>query len=443
MLRLLLTIMLACNVTIANAVERNDAGKGQVLLFPFFTTENGWDTYLNIVLLSERYDEVLKVRVLDGVDGAVVNTFNVYTKVGENWRAALGQVETKEPVLRVAEGSCVISGDGSFGGKGTDFPLNTATGLIEIYRVGVRDTRGRNALSDFSCQQLAQRWGVGGLWEADPMEGLDEVDSQPEIIGHFDLINVSLGLSSEQPAIGLRDFSPLVRHTAPNDTSPNLEDAAPTARLDTGEIVVPASGEGIDAIALLLSTKEEGTITNDVVLSTDVAANTDWIVSFPLRGYREYGDYEVEIDGAMRMCNENEGTAEPELYIERRLTRIWSSWGGVPGFRGLIAFDPTPTVRYSPILCYSVNVLTFGDNPPVLLAPESILHDIVGTGGYDWVFPSESFAVSYKFTDGVSEPSANDGRPVVAYRVTKFVNGALNGGGVLANYMFMRPHIVQ
>lgn len=436
-------VLLLCATPLALAVARDDAGKGQVLLFPFFTTENDWDTYINIVLLSEANDEVLKVRVLDGVDGNVVNTFNVYAKVGENWRAALAQVEAGKPILRVAEGSCTIAADGAFGGRGTDFPLNTATGLIEIYRVSVRRAAGSNVLSDSSCEELAARWAAGGAWAVAPGDGLVVDATQPEIIGHFDLVNVLLGLSSEQPAIGLRDFSAFIPHTAPDAISPNLADAEPVARLSSGQVVVPDSGEGIDAIALLLSTKEEGTITNDVVLSTEVAARTDWIVSFPLRGYKEYGDYEVEIDGEMRTCNEKELHDGPPPYFEKPLRSPWSSWGGGPGIRVWDDLDPTPMAKYSPFLCYSANVLTFGDSSPVLLPSDSLLQETLDIGGSSLEFPSESFAVSYRFADGLSAPTANDGRPVVAYRVTTFVNGTLNGGSVLANYMFMRPHIVQ
>ena len=235
MSRLILFVFLAIATQIAHAAVRDDSGKGQVLLFPFFTTENGWDTYINIVLLAEAHDEVLKVRVLDGVDGAVVNTFNVYAKVGENWRAALTEGVNDKPVLRIAEGSCTISADGSFGGNGTDFPLNTATGLIEVYRVSVRRASGGIIICDTSCEELAQRWDTGGAWQQNSMDGLVGDDTQPEVIGHFDLVNVPLGLSSEQPAIGLREFAEFVPHTAPDATRPSLDDATPVARLDTGQ----------------------------------------------------------------------------------------------------------------------------------------------------------------------------------------------------------------
>jgi hypothetical protein len=443
MLKAILLTSLVCFTPFALAVERSDNGKGQVLLFPFFTTENGWDSYINTILsVSDR--KYLKVRVLNGVDGAVVNSFNVYIKQAENWRAALAQIEPNNPILRVSEGYCTISSDGSFGGPGTDFPLNTSTGLIEVYQVGVRDDRLTNVLMNASCEELAQRWEEGGAWDENPMADLNVTELHADIIGQFEIINVARGLSSEQPAIGLRDFMPSIPHTAPGSNSPNLADAEPIARLDTGEIVQPESGEGIDAVALLLSTRK-GTITNDVVLSTEVAASTDWIVSFPLRGYKDYGSHQVEIDGVMRTCNENEPTGDAAVYIDTQLHNHWTSWGGGRYWSGtLLEIDPVPPQRYTPFLCYAVNVLTFGDTAPILLSPGSILQENVGlVPDGDLQFPSDSFTVTYTFSDGSSLPEKNDGRPVVAYRVTSFVNGTLEGGNVLSNYLFMRPHVVE
>lgn len=440
----ILVIWLACLAPFASAVERSDNGKGQVLLFPFFTTENGWDTYVNVIFPPQTGAKFLKVRVLDGVDGAVVNTFNVYTKRAESWRAALAQIEPNKPVLRVAEGSCTIASDGSFGGQGTDFPLHTGTGLIEVYRVGVNFRRTEVDLIDASCAELAGRWAAGGAWDENPMADMYVDELQPEVIGHFELINVAKGLSSEQPAIGLRDFMPVIPHTSPGSHSPSLEDAEPIARLDTGEVVEPASRKGIDAVALLLATSE-GTITNDVVLGANVAASTDWIVSFPLRGYKEYGSYQADIDGVTRTCNANEPTDSATLYIVNPMHSPWHSWGGGQESQGYLnELDPTPPMSYSPFLCYAVNVLTFGDNTPVLLAASSILQEHVGgIPDGELQFPSDSFSLTYTFNDGYSHPTENAGRPVVAYRVTSFVNGTLDGGNVLSNYLFMRPHIVE
>ena len=442
MLRLVVAFCMLLTSLPNFAVERDNGGKGQVLLFPFFTTENGWDTYLNVVLLSVRTDEVLKVRIIDGDDGAVVDTFNVYTKVGENWRAALAQVEPGQPILRVADGSCTIASDGTFGGPGTDFPISTLTGLVEIYRVNVMDARGSRVLEDSTCQELAQRWDLGGSWAEDPMSDLSLDDSQPEIIGHFDLVNVSRGLSSEQPAIGLRDFSQEIAHTDPSSSSPSLLDSNPIARLGSGTLVEPSSGEGIDAVALLLST-QEGSIVNDVVVGSGVAASTDWIVSFPLRGYKSYGENEVEVDGRTLTCNENEIDELAMPFIETRLYFPWASWGGLQLTRGTSVLDPPPVVRYSAFLCYTVNVLSFGTGAPIFLNDDSPLQQFVGLnpGGVEVI--EGSFGASYRFSDGFADLESSIGRPVVAYRVTSFVNGTLDGGNVLANYLFMRPHVVN
>ncbi len=55
------------------AVELSQSKVGQqVLLFPFFTTDNGWDTYINLTLGE---GDIVKVRVRSGEDGSEANSF--------------------------------------------------------------------------------------------------------------------------------------------------------------------------------------------------------------------------------------------------------------------------------------------------------------------------------------------------------------------------------
>lgn len=433
MLRTVIFGLLCTYLSSASAVQRDYFGEGQVLLFPFFTAENGWDTYLNV---STRYDRsiILKVRVLDGEDGVVVNTFNVYLDQFQNWRAAIAQNVDDQSILRIAEGACAIADSGVFGGAGTDFPLATATGMIEVYEVGTL----RGDSEDLGCEELANQWLAGGVWATDPLE---EVSSGYNISGHFNLVNVEQGLSAEHVATGLTDFSETMAHTSPFNTgSPSLAEADPTAILPSGEQVDLGPGQGIDAIALLLSTNE-GYIANDVVTAVDIGASTDWVVSFPLRGYKSYGFFDLEIDGVTRSCNHYRRADGEAQTIQAGLNGPWMGWGG-GAFAGGSPSDiaPEPQVQYSAFLCYSVNVLAFSDDSSVFLPSSSKLLTFVAP---DLVPASPSSTVQYRFFDGIGSANRNDGRPVLAFRATTFLNGTLDGGSVLANYMILKPHRVR
>ena len=440
-MRTLLFLSLVVITQLASAVGRDNDGHGQVLLVPFFTTTNGWDTYIDVTRKPSTVQTVLKIRVLDGETGLLVNSFNAYVGAAENWRAAFTQVEPNLSILRITEGSCTVSGDGRFGGAGTDFEIATDTGMVEVYVVGVSD-RAPEEVLESSCQEFAERWQPGGAWTRDPVADLYVSAVTADVTGYFSLVNVSLGLSSALPAIGLLDFMKAIPHTAPGDEHPNLFDADPIAHLNDGTIVTPDSGEGIDAVALLLST-HEGIMSNDVVLSAGVAARTDWIISFPLRGYREYGSFAVDLGDEVKFCNEKDLGSGGRGSIMARLETPWSYLGSGLVFGRFLDIDPLPTVSFSAFLCDAVNVLSFGDNAPILLEADSALQENVATGSGYLDFDKESVNLGYYFRDGISESHKNDGRPVVGYGVTLFENGRLENGNVLANYLFVRPHLVE
>src|SRR6056297_1840456 len=117
----------------AFAVERAPDGRGEVLLFPLVTAENGWDTYLNL-RADPAGGQIVRLRVLEGRDGAVVNAFNLYLLPGENWGAAVTQ-SGGGTLLRIAEGSCVIADNGARGGAGAEFPLDLDIGMAEAYTI--------------------------------------------------------------------------------------------------------------------------------------------------------------------------------------------------------------------------------------------------------------------------------------------------------------------
>ncbi len=420
-----------------SAVERDDSGLGQVLLFPFFTTVNGWDSYLNI----SRPTSVLRIRVIDGLTGTATSTFAAYLKPGENLRIAMTESQSGSAVFRVAEGSCLLSDSGSWGGSGFDFPLSSQTGMIEVYAVNVDDDPPSSILSKSSCEALAQRWEPGGAWSADSNESIRQNGVDKLISGHVDWVNVELGLSAEVPAIALSNVMAEVPHSSPWSIGPSLLDADPIARLKNGDLVVPPSQQGIDAVALVLST-QEGTITNDVVLDRGVAARTDWIVSFPLRGYKNYGGYEVQIHDTYKFCNEFNFGSGDGTFINP-LTRLWSYVGGGESSSPFTDIDPAPLVSYSGFLCDAVNLLNFGKGSPIFLHPDDSLQLNVPVGEPPFDFDASSVSLQYRFSDGFSEQNKNNGRPVVAYRVSVFLNGMLSNSGVLANYMFVKPHIVE
>lgn len=425
---------LACVLLASPAwsVSLDREGVGQVLLFPFYTVENGWDTYIN-VSIPPFPGRILRIRILEPVHGELLRSLTVYGRSGENLRAAITRREDEAIVLRTAEGGCIVADDGAFGDTGTDFPLGTATGMLEVYLES--GGLGRS-VRDLTCEALAARWDEGGVWRSPggSTDGLVNTSDDDLISGQFSLVNVPQGLAAELPALGLRNFADAILHVAPESATPNLLDAAPVATLTSGEQVVPDSGEGIDAIALVLEDRTAW-ITNEVITEPGINAATDWVISFPLTAYRLYRPNRFFFGEQERACsatNLSQGPNGP--MVEAPLGRsYWFSWGsGDVACDGCdIAIDPTPTVPSPASLCNAVNVLSFGDPAPVLV-PEGSPLLLNVPGGLDgfYAFPN---ATAQLRVEG----------PLLAFRATTFVNGTLEGGSVLANYMQMTLHQVQ
>ncbi len=439
-------------------------GRGQVLLFPFVIAENGWDTLIGLNL-DPTGGHVVRLRFMDPRDGRPLHTFNIYSRYGENWRAAITGVEDGW-ALRIAEGSCTVSDAGEFGGPGAEFRLDTGVGMLEAYSI-------TQVFADYtatpfdappvnSCADLAARHGPGGIWVQTPKIGMaDSPVASGEMAGYFDLVNVAQGLSATLPATAIRNFKESLFHTTPSSESPHLGDALPIAVLEDGTVIEPASGEGIDALAMLLSplgrvlgTQDRSSggafgasLFNDIITTRGIAASTDWIVTFPLRGYAPDLEPNAMVNGEPRLCESTGEFLEEPPYIDSRLGAYgWFYWGegkGYGGFGGVL--DPPPPVRVGAIVCNAVNSLAFGKAPGIFLADTSEFQyrkTHLGNAPVDDV----SMRLGYKTSNGWR---TKDGffLPLLGFRVSTFVNGAVERfPGVdppayaLANYMTIRPH---
>ncbi|RFC32888.1 MAG: hypothetical protein DID92_2727745120 [Candidatus Nitrotoga sp. SPKER] len=89
--------------TTSAAVHLSDNGQGQVLIYPYYTTRAGQDTYLS-VLNTTALSKALKVRFYEGKNGRDVLNFNVYLSPYDIWTAA---------VVNTADGAKLVTADKS------------------------------------------------------------------------------------------------------------------------------------------------------------------------------------------------------------------------------------------------------------------------------------------------------------------------------------------
>ena len=140
----------------AQAVNLNPDGVGQVLLYPYYTTNDGNMTLLSVVNTTESAKAV-KVRFLEGFNSREVLDFNLYMSEYDVWVAAITLQDAAagfDPVAKlvVPDTSCTVpylhmnegmSEDfltlaytGSFADGGPDSNLRTAEGHFEMIEMG-------------------------------------------------------------------------------------------------------------------------------------------------------------------------------------------------------------------------------------------------------------------------------------------------------------------
>ncbi|WP_151705420.1 hypothetical protein [Nitrincola alkalilacustris] len=402
---------LLLNALPGQAQVLGDDGVGEVLLFSFFSTQQGWDSYLNI---SHQPGDSGAFRVLirEGYDGEKVTSFNVYNS--STWRASLS-AQGDGSVLRVAEGGCLVTGSTQMEGAGAEIALPTSMGMVEVYALPTPpETVGE------SCDQIGS-WSRGGRW----LSGVAQQTLVPpyaELSGEMMLVNVAKGLATEYPAIAFREFMHNPVHAKPQADKPDLSSAR----------------EGAYRLNQLLQVSED-MLGNDVTMDASINAQTDWIISYPLIGYEEPLSPwdEIMVNGELRQCDSFAFPAKPggpSLSVVFNVVPLWQM-NKLPALKhqeGMaldVEITPLPTIQVEPALCYGVNVVSFGDQGAMIIDGGDVRHYAIA---------------SNELIEGVSYvrwSPARYGRAAVAYKLTSFQNGTLQGGSVLANYAIMKRHV--
>ena len=90
----------------AQAVNLNPDGVGQVLIYPYYTSNGGNQTILSVVNTTDNAKAV-KVRFLEGYNSREVLDFNLYMSAFDVWVAAIAD-DAGTPTLYIPDDSCTV-----------------------------------------------------------------------------------------------------------------------------------------------------------------------------------------------------------------------------------------------------------------------------------------------------------------------------------------------
>lgn len=114
-IRYLTALPLAIAALGASAVELSHDGRGDVLLYPFYSVEGGNDTYISVANNTDK-PKALRVRFREGVENAEVLAFNLYLGPRDHWAGAVTESSQGDTHLVSNDDSCTYPAqpDGGF-----------------------------------------------------------------------------------------------------------------------------------------------------------------------------------------------------------------------------------------------------------------------------------------------------------------------------------------
>lgn len=453
----------------AQAVHVNPDGLGQVLLYPYYTTQAGFDTYVHVVNTSSTEVKAVKVRILEGKNSQEVLDFNLYLSPNDEWTGVITRTATGAGIAS-NDTSCVAPAQlPALGGtpqafrnfKYTSDSVNgtdrTREGYIEVIEMGVvadgalatAATHGQTgpvpAAVPANCAAIRTAALPGGVLNnqatgvvTNPTGGL---------YGFASLINVTGGMKTSYDAVALDNFfaslDPLADlHYAPGDVLPGLDQVNTDADVLNGNaIVTSAVARGdIDAVSMVLM---HDTIMNDYAVDAGRNSKTDWVITFPTK--RFYVNAAQNL--AARAPFENLWSTATSTSCDPITLTYYDREEQLHTVTTSEDFSPRPpVVTVTNNLCNEVNTLT--------IKPSGAAADYAGLFGAS--FTNASFTLVDGYTagwmaidfNGTNAEFADDaglvyaGLPAVGFAAISNANNTMtvNGLNVLSNYMSSVTH---
>ena len=422
------TTALASSVASA---EQSLSSTGQVLLYPMYITQNEANTYMHVVN-NTADQKAVKMRFMEGINSAVVLEFNVYLGPYDVFPVALAPNDFGGTSVITNDATCTVPALGTsnspYDGTQTELDSgavlrsqpfvpyqfeNDESGDISRTLIGHAEVIEMGVVSDTvdvaDCKVVSDLWS-SGAWASNT--ATDVTSPSGGLSGSSLFIVPSLAYSMNVPVTAVDGWAKAGTnyHKSPGTIKPTLEDGVSTARVNDLVLDYTSQTNGsVLATSALLASKS---VFNEVQTEDVIAAETDWVVTFPTKHYFTNGTTPSAPFTAVYDSTEAKSTACEEMSLTRRDRASNSSNGTgtfVPNSEGV-----------EDKVCSAVNVLSFN--------------------GLSALISSTTKPISYSFQAGSAtltteqELPADDngvtvqGLPVVGFAATRIVNGPMSYG---------------
>ncbi|MPV85718.1 hypothetical protein [Ostreibacterium oceani] len=473
----------------ATAVHVNPDGKGQVLLYPYYTVNGGKDTYFHVVNTTNEYKAV-KVRINEGVNTWEALDFNLYLSPYDVWAGGLTMGEDGVPELYTPDTSCTapaINGRVDLRTFNIDSyaqdqepaafddidPVERlAEGHIEMIEMGIIEDDADPATAALIKTYIKHVNGVPGDCEAlvDLFRSGPWATNEAQFLhaptgglfGTAEIIDVANGIDRGYSATAIADFWDLDAatdatnaHTFPGTSYPNLNgqtvqagtllvmgsvdaDIAYTDAAGAQAVVNDAGlGSTVEALSAALSV---ASLSNQFYVADSVNGATDWVVTFPTKHFFVNGDSTAaDFKSGQFGLDPTPGPLEADVF------------NGLAPFDNGFAVDiemslydreeetVTADIDFSPSgtntgrMLFEVNVLEFAADRSVL--DSTLASQINVPAGWQAGWAQLDFSAQQVTGATLA------GMPAIGFAAQAAQNGTLGGGSTLANYAALFDHV--
>jgi hypothetical protein len=442
----------------ANTLEFNPAGVGHINLVPYFSTQEGNVTAINIVNTDTVNGKVLKVRFRGASNSDDVYDFQVFLSPSDVWTAGISRGPGGLSQLATVDKSCTLPANvnGTFitGRVKNGDAAETREGYIEILNMGdiVQGAAGSNKRALYTATKHVN--GVApctsSTLTALTFENASTYMDPPTtgLMTNWTIINVNriYGYSGEGAAIearvastGQKGYGNIVywdqRNTPVTSATAALYSADPllvggfvaAARYDFPDLSTPytlgsttptvQARELSDAIATR-------TVAGEFNSVASLGAQTDWVVAFPTRRYFAAVQY-TSAGGTARY-----NSSSLNIYFNSSNTALST----VKNYQLCQAFGTAAVAFWNrEEVPFNVDdiVISPGDPKTLSLCGEVAVVTINPTGGATSSATSAALTrteITNSFVDGwgsLTTPSA-DGLPMLVDQFTRYNNTQTN-----------------
>jgi hypothetical protein len=409
----------------------NNSATGQVILYPFYSTEGGGNTLLHVSNTTDSAKAV-KVRLMEGVSSSVVLEFNLYLPAHGTFASAIN--EDAAPSISTTSDACTVpmlgTANGDYDGYTKELfdgstlrvqPLvpyqfesdkdnalsRLAVGHAEVIEMGVVD----DDIDVTDCDAIGKLW-LTGDWSGSG--GGDSTIGSPVggLMGSSVFINPNdaYSLAIYPAAIDGWAKEGVNYHAGAGTLLPTLDQGVRKASLWDGsdfvELDYSTNEKGaVMAMSALLATS---VVAGEFTVETSIAAESDMVVTFPLKKYfRSTGG-----DAIAPFTTVYDGTKEENKQCEEVSLVSFSRDGEATAGSGTFVPEETGIAKF---LCNNVNVLSIGDSSALQVSRATSVSG---------VFESGRLKLSIDQVAGEDDNGVVvGGLGVVGFNATRIVNG--------------------